>query len=523
MSSRDLIGLDTVIGAFYATTAYVAPAPAPTYVAPKTAYVAPAPAPAVALTPVAPAPTKTATVMPPPPLSPLSPSTAAATVLKPAPVITVKSTVPTSAPSLATTKSTVPTVAVDKLKAAKARRQNDAAQAAHKLNAAANKTKKSKRANKLRNIAKIVTQRAQVAGDPFSSILGELIGPDLTTLAMSDEEWFNYIANVDAVVICTDIANAADALVAQLNTAKLVDLASVGARIVVDCDDIIDNFDPDKNVGARVRTIAASASSWTAQAQAALTAPTTTAPVDPVQEPAGDTTDGGGGAPDGGGGGAPDGGEEQTFEQVDAPDEAAPDESMPPVAQGLEFGGGGGSGSLNEDGGEGGGETEETVEETAPGYVDEATVKAVQEALIAKGYDLGETAADGVYNEVTAFAVSQLQTAEGLAETGVIDDDVLAALGVPIPVPPAPPATEGDLFSAIVGELEGRKVIGTAVKVPVRITKKAVVPAKPSAFKNWLTKPMWTGSKVLIWHGTVGAGAAITLSGVLLAVLRRKR
>ncbi len=387
---------------------------------------------------------------------------------------------------------------------AKAKQKANGDRAVQKLMALAARSP-SKRAGKLTAIANAIKQRTSIAGDPFAAMLGEMEG----AYAITAQQFFDFEANNNAYEILVNTANAVDALAGKLGAAGNTNLANAGLSISAACDALLDvqkNY-PEKNIGSQVNVLVENARAWTAQAETALAEAATTPPETPppLEEPVGTPAGGGGGAPDGGGG-APDGGGGEAV-----PEEAAPEEAEAPAegsASGLEFGGQGGS--IEE-------ETVEEAVEEIPGYVDEATVKAVQQALIAKGYGL---AVDGIFNDATAAAVGQFQAAEGMQETGVIDDDVLAALGVQIPAPPSA-ASEGDLFSAIVGELEGRKIVGTAVKVPIKVVPKS--PAVPaSSLKEWLKKPMWTGSKVLIWHGAVGAGVAVTLSGIAIAVLRRK-
>ena len=55
-------------------------------------------------------------------------------------------------------------------------------------------------------------------------------------------------------------------------------------------------------------------------------------------------------------------------------------------------------------------------------------VKAVQSALKALGYDLGEFGADGKYGKITKSAVEAFQKANNLKVTGIVDDKTLEAL-----------------------------------------------------------------------------------------------
>ena len=58
------------------------------------------------------------------------------------------------------------------------------------------------------------------------------------------------------------------------------------------------------------------------------------------------------------------------------------------------------------------------------------TVKDVQAALLALGYELPRYGADGEYGPETAGAIRRFQADKGLAETGEIDNALLAALGL---------------------------------------------------------------------------------------------
>ena len=55
-------------------------------------------------------------------------------------------------------------------------------------------------------------------------------------------------------------------------------------------------------------------------------------------------------------------------------------------------------------------------------------VKAVQTALINKGYHCGKEGANGVYNKDTAFAVRMIQSFHGLNVTGKVDAKTAAVI-----------------------------------------------------------------------------------------------
>ncbi len=88
------------------------------------------------------------------------------------------------------------------------------------------------------------------------------------------------------------------------------------------------------------------------------------------------------------------------------------------------------------------------------GYVDEATVRAVQRKLLAAGVQLPRYGADGKYGKETAAAIKFWRRAYALdPENGLIDDDLLHRLGLNPPLatvaspssPPAAVTSEPDL------------------------------------------------------------------------------
>ena len=54
---------------------------------------------------------------------------------------------------------------------------------------------------------------------------------------------------------------------------------------------------------------------------------------------------------------------------------------------------------------------------------DGGRIKAIQDNLIAKGYDLGEEGASGIYNKQTETAVKLVQKLMGKDETGIVDEE----------------------------------------------------------------------------------------------------
>ena len=83
---------------------------------------------------------------------------------------------------------------------------------------------------------------------------------------------------------------------------------------------------------------------------------------------------------------------------------------------------------------------------------DRNTVKAVQQALNDAGYDCG--APDGLAGKRTAAAITAYQADHGLAATGVVDDALLAALGLaPEAAAASGEAADADGLGYTAGEL----------------------------------------------------------------------
>lgn len=73
--------------------------------------------------------------------------------------------------------------------------------------------------------------------------------------------------------------------------------------------------------------------------------------------------------------------------------------------------------------------SQSSIEQQTPqGSQDSGTVKSVQEALAAQGYDPGPV--DGKLGSRTKSALKQAQKDKGVSESGQIDQQTLAALGV---------------------------------------------------------------------------------------------
>lgn len=67
------------------------------------------------------------------------------------------------------------------------------------------------------------------------------------------------------------------------------------------------------------------------------------------------------------------------------------------------------------------------------------TITEIQHALIARGYDLGPSGADGVWGRCSIAAVESFQRASGIKVGGIPDQETLQHLGLPTPALPAEP------------------------------------------------------------------------------------
>lgn len=205
-------------------------------------------------------------------------------------------------------------------------------------------------------------------------------------------------------------------------------------------------------------------------------------------------------------------------------------------------------------------------------YTDAKTVAAVQKALVDKGYALGDTGpnsdgVDGVYGSKTKAAVKKLQAAIGAAQTGKIDEGVIAALKVTpgeLPpgvtmagraavqaqaaldaataaehattpedvqdaaqlvvdvvssaAPPPPPEVQQKVAQATAQAKAATtpaevKAAAVAVQAAARDVHVAVKPA-------WVSSPAWEGGPER-WKVGAAVGAAIAGGGALLALGRR--
>jgi hypothetical protein len=204
-------------------------------------------------------------------------------------------------------------------------------------------------------------------------------------------------------------------------------------------------------------------------------------------------------------------------------------------------------------------------------YTDAKTVTAVQSALVKRGYDLGKSGpagdgVDGVLGPKTKAAIKKLQGNAGIDQAGVIDTQVLQALGnltpgvlppgvtmegraavqaqvaldaataaehavtpsdavqlaqkvaevAAVASPPPPPAVQAAVAAAL--------VVAKAAKTPTQAIAAAV--AVQAAAKDvhaavspsWFASPAWSGGPAR-WQVGVGAGLGMTVLGAGLALL----
>ncbi len=214
----------------------------------------------------------------------------------------------------------------------------------------------------------------------------------------------------------------------------------------------------------------------------------------------------------------------------------------------------------------------DTVPQVAGPFIDKVTVLAVQKALLARGFSVGKSGADGLWGKDTAAGIKAMQTAGGFPVTGVIDFGVLQALMVSAPkdaptqtsmgssasaaaqdvknvaenaavearkadtapavqavaqvvataaaaTPPAPPDIQAQVKAAMQKAMAAKTAAEVAsAQVAVASAATAVAKAAPV---SWWEQGAWSNAPVKRWQLTVGAGAAIALSSVLFAFLRR--
>lgn len=143
-----------------------------------------------------------------------------------------------------------------------------------------------------------------------------------------------------------------------------------------------------------------------------------------------------------------------------------------------------------------------------------STVKAIQEALITLGYDLGPKGADDVMGSKTRSAIRELEQKNGLVPDGVPDSEFLVALSravkavkvsplavEPEPVKAASPAEETPMVAAVPAEPVIEKV--PLSEAPTVADAPATEPAESSGASKAAVAGV-VGSGVLIVFGLVG-------------------
>lgn len=152
------------------------------------------------------------------------------------------------------------------------------------------------------------------------------------------------------------------------------------------------------------------------------------------------------------------------------------------------------------------------------------TTMLIQEALIARGFDLGPTGADGVLGRWTIAAVTAFQAAEKLSilYPGTIGPKTLAALGIKTTAPVAPSwIAEARRYLGLHERKDAVRLdkalrldaseipwCGAFVGMVVAATlPKEVLPVNPLGARNWLkfgseVKEPQIGAVAVFWRGT---------------------
>lgn len=154
------------------------------------------------------------------------------------------------------------------------------------------------------------------------------------------------------------------------------------------------------------------------------------------------------------------------------------------------------------------------------------TTMQIQEALIARGFDLGPSGADGVLGRRTIAAVAAFQNAVklGVSFPGTIGPKTIAALGISTAEPIAPAwilearrylglherKDAGRLDKALRLDASEIAWCGAFVGMVVAATlPREVLPVNPLGARNWLKfgaelKEPQVGAVAVFWRGTKG-------------------
>ena len=138
-------------------------------------------------------------------------------------------------------------------------------------------------------------------------------------------------------------------------------------------------------------------------------------------------------------------------------------------------------------------------------YTDAGTIRAVQQALLAKGLSVGKGGADGKWGVDTEAARYKFGGVHGPP-----DDAMLARLGVAPGGVGAKAAVTRD-----VANLSSSLARGAPSPVP------SPAPGAAPAGSSILTKPLWPGAPVRVWQAGVGALGFLLLVTGLAAAVRR--
>jgi len=141
---------------------------------------------------------------------------------------------------------------------------------------------------------------------------------------------------------------------------------------------------------------------------------------------------------------------------------------------------------------------------------DSTTVRAVQTALKAKGFDPGKI--DGIYGPKTAAAIRSMQTAAGQTPTGDVDYSVLMALGVMAPQGGQPSVSAPSMATSFLSSV----FPSSMPAMPSAATSTA-----PSAPDNFWTRPVWSGAPIKGWQAVFGGVASLALAFGIISAVRR--
>ncbi len=119
------------------------------------------------------------------------------------------------------------------------------------------------------------------------------------------------------------------------------------------------------------------------------------------------------------------------------------------------------------------------------------TVLAIQQALLAQGFSVGKSGADGVFGKDTQAAIQKFMASKGISHSGIIDAQVLSLLGA-ASAPATPPSGQPQVAPSTASGLPN------ATPIPLAV---AVAPSD-----SFWSRPLWAGAPVKTGHAAIGAG-----------------